>query len=83
MLRQMLVVKQLENGTWIPEKINDQPQLRDMDDMPESFWKQVGRNTGYLIHPEETIADNFSYIFFPPSPFPNPEIVEKFKTYLL
>jgi len=83
MLRQMLFIKQLENGTWVPEKINDNLQLRNIDSMPESFWQQVGRNTSYLIHPEETVADNFSYIFVQPSPFPNPEIVEKFKTYLV
>lgn len=31
-------------------------------DMNDSFWDQVGRNTDYLIHPEETMADNFEFL---------------------
>jgi len=63
MKRQILLVKQLQNATWEPDRIDDKLQLREIDSMPESFWEQVGQNTSYLIHPEETIADNFSYIF--------------------
>jgi len=84
MLRQMLLVKQIENTTtWEPDRINDKLQLKEIDSMPENFWQQVGRNTSYLIHPEETIADNFSFIFTDDKYYlPNPEILQKFKTYL-
>jgi len=33
--------------------------LIDIGDLPESFWSQVGRNTNYFYHPDETVADNF------------------------
>jgi len=29
----------------------------------EGLYEQVGRNTGYLIHPEEILADNFALLF--------------------
>ena len=37
----------------------DKPMLVDV---PEAagFFEQVGRNTGYIIHPEDIIADNFA-----------------------
>ena len=31
----------------------------------EGFYEQVGRNTGYVIHPEEILADNFALLFRP------------------
>ncbi len=30
------------------------PQL-----VPEDFWRQVSRNTGYILHPDEIAAENF------------------------
>jgi hypothetical protein len=33
--------------------------LLDIDTLPESFWSQIGRNTAYFYHPDETTADNF------------------------
>jgi len=33
----------------------------DMDNIPE-FFEQITDNTGYIIHPDEIIADNFMYI---------------------
>jgi len=30
--------------------------------MDSKFWDIVGRNTNYLLHPEETVADNFSFL---------------------
>ncbi len=33
----------------------------DMDNIPD-FFEQITDNTGYIIHPDEIIADNFMYI---------------------
>ena len=35
-----------------------EPVLRDPGETP-AYFELVGRNTGYIIHPEETVADNF------------------------
>jgi amidohydrolase len=37
------------------------PILRTPDDV-EGFFEQTGRNTGYLIHPEEIVADNVALL---------------------
>jgi len=38
------------------------------------FLDAVGRNTGYLIHPEETLADNFTFGVLETGELPDPEI---------
>ncbi len=41
------------------------------------FFEQVGRNTRYIIHPEEILADNFSLLVLGESAVPSPEILQK------
>lgn len=40
----------------------------------QGFFEQVGRNTGYIIHPEEILADNFALLFVESSTVPTPAI---------
>jgi hypothetical protein len=52
------------------------------------LYEQVGRNTEYLFHPEEILADNFSQIFMAASsarqpPLNSPELSEKLRKILL
>lgn len=49
-------------------------------DVP-GFFDLIGRNTGYIIHPEETLADNFSYLLLERDDLPNPEIPEKIQSF--
>jgi hypothetical protein len=51
-------------------------------DEAKGFHKKIGRNTGYIIHPEETMADNFVYLVLGKKNLPNPEIVEKMRAML-
>lgn len=42
-----------------------------------AFFEAIGRNTGYIIHVEETLADNFVLLLLgSEQPLPNPEIPE-------
>ena len=41
------------------------------------FFEQVGRNTGYLIHPEEILADNFEILVAGERRPPNPQVVQR------
>ncbi|WP_417737083.1 hypothetical protein [Rosistilla oblonga] len=51
-----------QDGTWTPLLRDDGSFLgHPMGDL-DGFMSQVGRNTKYLIHPEEILADNFSYL---------------------
>ena len=45
----------------------------------KGFKEKIGRNTGYIIHPEETMADNFVYLVLGKKDLPNPEIVQAMK----
>lgn len=46
------------------------------------FFEQVGRNTDYVIHPEEILADNFALLIIGDHNVPSPEILEKMKAIL-
>lgn len=52
------------------------PIMRKPEDT-EGFFEQVGKNTGYLIHPEEILADNFEILVAGDRRPPNPEIVRR------
>jgi hypothetical protein len=56
----------------------DRPDLRDPETLPR-FFAQIGRNTGYIIHPEETLADNFVHLLYPKDELPDPWIVERLR----
>jgi len=46
------------------------------------FAEQVGRNTDYIIHPEEILADNFALLVLNQREIPSPEIVDKIRDLL-
>lgn len=48
----------------------------------EGFYDQVGRNTNYIIHPEEIMAENFSFAILGKTELANPELVKKVKAIL-
>jgi hypothetical protein len=45
----------------------------------EGFVEQVGRNTGYIIHPEEILADNFKLLATGAENVPSPQILDKMR----
>ena len=49
----------------------------------EGFYEQIGRNTGYIIHPEETLANNFVHLMTGRHGLKNPEIPEQIEKLLL
>ena len=52
-------------------------------DAVNGFYEQIGRNTGYIIHPEETLANNFVHLMLKRQKLANPEIPEKIEALLL
>ncbi len=55
----LMQVSQTPDG-WEPALAEDGP-LYHSPQTPD-FARQIGRNTGYIIHPEEILADNFSLL---------------------
>ncbi|PKG37209.1 hypothetical protein [Psychromonas sp. Urea-02u-13] len=43
------------------------------------YFEQVGKNTNYIIHPEEILADNFALMVLGITAIPSPEIIDKMK----
>jgi hypothetical protein len=53
-----LLMLQKQDGKLVPRMKDGKPDLRGPMSTPD-FMRKIGRNTGYIIHPEETMADNF------------------------
>jgi hypothetical protein len=49
----------------------------------EGFFEQIGNNTSYILHPEETLANNFVFLMTKKQGLANPEIPEKIGGVLL
>ena len=47
------------------------------------FFEQIGRNTNYVIHPEEILADNFALLVAGGRVVPSPDVLRKMKETLL
>ncbi|HEX8280609.1 MAG TPA: hypothetical protein VF551_04480 [Chthoniobacterales bacterium] len=46
------------------------------------FFEQVGRNTTYIIHPEEILAENFALLVQNRSEVPSPEVLQRIRAVL-
>ena len=68
-----------ETGAVQPVVQEGMPLLYDVDEM-SGFYEQVGRNTGYIIHPEEILADNYVHWVLGKKELKSPEIVERMQT---
>ncbi len=64
--------------SWLPvERSDGRCRVRDerlTTERLEGLYEQVGRNTGYVIHPEEILADNFALLFHPTGKPESPEV---------
>jgi hypothetical protein len=67
--------------SWLPvERIGGRCRVRDersTTERLEGLYEQVGRNTAYVIHPEEILADNFALLFRPTGKLVSPEVATR------
>lgn len=56
-------------------------QILDPSSVPE-FFASIGKNTSYIIHPEEVLADNFVFLMTDKQDLPNPDIPNRLKAWL-
>jgi hypothetical protein len=72
-----LMVVSEQAGQWRPALAeNGQPRLIDPRAEP-AYSRQIGQNTGYIIHPDEILADNFAHLVMQTERLPTPELVEQ------
>jgi hypothetical protein len=63
------------NGDFVPIQKAGKTIIYALDEA-EDFYTQVGKNTNYLIHPEEIMADNFAFTLTGKKDLANPEIIQ-------
>lgn len=79
---QFLLVEQRGDKTvFTPLYNGPSPQFADMRQV-SGFIEQVGKNTLYIIHPEEILADNFALLILEDRNVRSPEVIEKVKVVL-
>ncbi len=72
----LLVDHRSDSPNTKPLYVGQQPRLVDVQGVT-GFFEQVGRNTQYIIHPEEILADNFADLVMQDRNVPSPEILKK------
>jgi hypothetical protein len=72
-----------DNGTnMVPLLENNKYVLLTLDEVP-GYMNMVGKNTDYIIHPEEIMADNFVLLMNNAKNRPSMDLLEKMKKILL
>lgn len=75
-LQFLVVEKAAESPVVTPLSKDNRPVFVDLGQQ-SGFFEQVGRNTRYIIHPEEILADNFALLVLNRLNAPSPEVVAK------
>lgn len=74
---QFLLVERHGNLPTVKPVYDDQnPRLVGVQQV-SGFMEQIGNNSGYIIHPEEILADNFALMIMGERTVPSPEIITK------
>lgn len=71
----LLVVRREPGGGVVPELRDGAPVLLDPASVP-AYHEKIGRNTGYIIHPEEVLADNFALLLLGRTGVKSPQLLE-------
>jgi len=77
----LLVERRSDPPVTKPLYVGSEPRLVDFGQV-SGFYEQVGRNTRYIIHPEEILADNFALLVMGDENVPAPEILKKLQDVL-
>jgi len=73
----LLIRRTADGGHRVLEDANG-PRLFPIERVT-GYHEQIGRNTGYIIHPEEVLADNFALLINAGSRAKSPELLEKLR----
>jgi hypothetical protein len=74
----LLVVEKSAEGKTAVKLIDGKPQMLDPAETP-AYHEKIGRNTGYIIHPEEILADNFVLLVTGETDAKTPKILDEMK----
>lgn len=71
-----LIVAEKRNNSWYAKLSDNKPILIEPT-QSRSFLSKIGRNTDYIIHPEEIMADNFMLLIKNETDIPSPWVVRR------
>lgn len=71
-----LMAIQQHGDHWEPKQVDGEPQMLK-DSEVSGFYEQIGRNTTYIIHPEEVLAENFVLVVNKNEDVPTPRILHE------
>jgi hypothetical protein len=77
-----LMAVQPDRSGWVPTVAAGKVTLWTADELP-GYAARIGRNTGYIIHPEEILADNFVFLMLGREGLPDPWVVQRMADQLL
>ena len=77
----LMVERQNKSPDVKPVYDGGKPRLAGIEQV-SGFFEQVGKNTKYIIHPEEILADNFALLILGQGSAPSPEILKRMRTIL-
>jgi hypothetical protein len=70
-----LLVVEKRGGRWVPMLHKEEPVVIDPRKEPE-FVEKIGKNTNYIIHPDEILADNFVRLVMEDRDVQTPRVIE-------
>ena len=76
-----LLAVEKKDGKWQPYLMGGNPVLLDAPLVP-AFVEQIGKNTTYIIHPDEILADNFIQLVKGNKNVQTPRIIEQMESVL-
>jgi hypothetical protein len=76
-----LLVVEKRDGMWQPVMVGPQPAVLDPRQEP-AYFEKIGKNTNYVIHPDEILADNFVRLVMDDRDLATPRIVEEMRKVL-
>lgn len=80
MIFKLLVITN-ENQQWRPQLDGGRPRLSGVEEV-QGYFEQIGKNTRYVIHPDEILADNFVKLVHGDTNLPSPWVVEGMRSVL-
>lgn len=69
-----LMVIDRQGEAWAPRMAAGEPVMLAPGELPD-FGRQIGANTGYIIHPDEILADNFVHLLMETPELKSPQVV--------
>ena len=76
-----LLAVENDGGRWQARLVRGEPVVIDPKKEP-AFFEKIGKNTNYVIHPDEILADNFVHLVLGTKDLATPRIVDEMRAAL-